>query len=1559
MTNHPEIRRCSKCLLSAWVPVALLFSLASTGLSQVPPFEWVRSAGGTSYDEAQNVAVDATGNLYVTGHFWGQATFGTTTLGSPGSTYYQMFLSKLDGAGDFLWTRGASISSGSPDINYHPVQSVATDPDGNVFVAGVFDSSMSIGSTNFNREYGEDVFVAEYSSDGTFRRAMKLGIDRFASQIAYVPIAISIGTDRRLHVVGSFSGTARFGSFTITSAGDLDIFHATFDTNWNVIWAQKAGGITYDTCAGVAVDSDGASVLVGNFNGPANFGGIPLSGHVYPPRFDNDDWPAGYVAKYSANGGVLWANQISTGYDVGSANAIAIDAQHNCFVAGMIVDSRVHRNVSNRRLFVGKYDGSGNQQWLRHIGEGNLNWKSGQGVAVDAAGNCYVNGFFSGSIGFGSTNLSSAGDFDIFIAKYDGQGNLLWAKRAGQVFDDTGAGIAVDVIGNVYAVGTFYDSANFDSTYLVGNGSYEAFVTKLPTTAPVPPLITIHPQSQEVSFGTTITLSVTAGGMLPLSYQWRKTDANLIGQTNATLALTNVTLNDSGNYNVVVSNPAGAITSAVATLTVVQIPAITTEPQSQTVAAGRTAHFQINAIGTPPLSFRWLFNRTEPLTATNSTLNISNVQLSYAGDYTAVVTNAYGEVTSAVARLTVTPPVAQVVVDATLVAWGRYDEGQINVPPWLTDAIAIGAGGSHNLAIRSDNSVVAWGGNLWGNSLQTTVPFGLRSKAIAAGENHSLAVRMDGTVTAWGINGYGQIDVPPDLTNATAVAGGRSHSLALRTDGRVTAWGQNDYGQTDVPAGLTNVAAIAAGGVHSLALGSDGRVVAWGNGQHGQTNVPSFLTNAVAISAGDLHSLALTEQGRVVAWGYNDWGQGVVPFGISNAIAVECGGYFNLVLKQDGTVTAWGYSDARQQTNVPPGLTNVVAVAAAWGHSLALVGHAWPWVLSQLKSRTVVAGTTATLAVRASGTLPLSHQWRLNGTNLPAATNETLFIPYVQISNDGEYSVIITNLYGMTVSSNTALMVRYSLNLQASNGSITRSPAQSTYLPESEVTLVANPAPGYAFFYWSGGATGTNNPLTVTMTSNKVIRANFFPISLSVSVQGQGTVSKSPNRPLYDVGEQVTLTATPNRWFDFIRWGDGPTANPRVVTIGTNNNYTAIFSPTTAVETLTFSNVSRIAPLGMPALFVDGEFVVAGAVSRVDAADVSMLTTFPNGSIFYTLDGSTPSFAASLYGGPFSLNHSATVRAVAYDASFLNSWEADPVQVIIEPTFAVNTLTTGGGTVGVLPTAVSYRSNALVTLSATPTQGWTFLKWLGDATGTSATTSVRVMNRDLCAQALFGTTLGTTIAGAGSVVVDPLAALYPYGTVVRLTALPQPGNYFGAWGNAVMSTNNPLLLSVTNANTTVSCAFGPLSAGQVTLTVLVNGRGRVTMNPRGNRFPNNQSVTLTATADAEQEFLGWTGDATGTTTNLTIALTQSKVITANFTQRPRLSLGPCLGGWRVEGFQLTLTGEMGGRYRIEQSSGLMNWNTLESFTNTYGIWQIMDTTATNEATRFYRAVEEP
>ena len=256
-------------------------------------------------------------------------------------------------------------------------------------------------------------------------------------------------------------------------------------------------------------------------------------------------------------------------------------------------------------------------------------------------------------------------------------------------------------------------------------------------------------------------------------------------------------------------------------------------------------------------------------------------------------------------------------------------------------AIAAAAGG-HNLALKSDGTVVAWGDN---SSGQATVPSGLSGVvAIAAGDDQSLALKSDGTVVAWGNNDYGQATVPSGLSGVVAIAAGYYHSLALKSDGTVVAWGDNDFGEATVPSGLSGVVAIAAGGYHSLALKSDGTVVAWGDNYYGEATVPSGLSGVVAIAAGFYHSLALKSDGTVMAWGNNDYGQATVPSGLSGVVAIAAGVYHSLALKSDGTVVAWGYNYYGEAT-VPSGLSGAVAIAAGYKYSLAIVAASAPNVL--------------------------------------------------------------------------------------------------------------------------------------------------------------------------------------------------------------------------------------------------------------------------------------------------------------------------------------------------------------------------------------------------------------------------------------------------------------------------------------------------------------------------------------------------------------------------------------------------------------------------------------
>jgi formylglycine-generating enzyme required for sulfatase activity len=140
------------------------------------------------------------------------------------------------------------------------------------------------------------------------------------------------------------------------------------------------------------------------------------------------------------------------------------------------------------------------------------------------------------------------------------------------------------------------------------------------------------------------------------------------------------------------------------------------------------------------------------------------------------------------------------------------------------DFVAIAAGFSHNLALKSDGSIVGWGHNEF---LKALPPDGNDFVAIAAGFSHSLALKSDGSIVGWGLDSRSQLDVP-ESNDFVAIAAGDSHSLALKSDGSIVGWGDNFRGLARPPDG-NDFIAIAAGKYHSLALRSDGSIVGWGD----------------------------------------------------------------------------------------------------------------------------------------------------------------------------------------------------------------------------------------------------------------------------------------------------------------------------------------------------------------------------------------------------------------------------------------------------------------------------------------------------------------------------------------------------------------------------------------------------------------------------------------------------------------------------------------------------------------------------------------------------------
>ncbi|MFN2636064.1 MAG: PKD domain-containing protein [Gemmatimonadaceae bacterium] len=248
----------------------------------------------------------------------------------------------------------------------------------------------------------------------------------------------------------------------------------------------------------------------------------------------------------------------------------------------------------------------------------------------------------------------------------------------------------------------------------------------------------------------------------------------------------------------------------------------------------------------------------------------------------------------------------------------------------------VSGGGIHTCALKTDGTVVCWGGTVEG---QAIVPAGLTSVAqVSAGNHHTCVLTTDRTVACWGYNYEGQATPPAGLTSVAQVSAGNVHTCALKTDGTVNCWGDNNFGELNIPAALTSVAQVSAGNIHTCALTTDGTVVCWGSNYDGQATVPPGLTSVAQVSAGYAHTCALKSDATVVCWGASGafaYGQATVPAGLMSVAQVSAGGLHTCALKTDGTVVCWGDNSLGQLT-VPSGLTSVEQLSAGYAHTCAL-----------------------------------------------------------------------------------------------------------------------------------------------------------------------------------------------------------------------------------------------------------------------------------------------------------------------------------------------------------------------------------------------------------------------------------------------------------------------------------------------------------------------------------------------------------------------------------------------------------------------------------------------
>ncbi len=586
-------------------------------------YEWAKSMGGSGADVGQGIAVDGSGNVYVTGYFAGVAYFGSGTgrdsLESAGGNS-DAFIAKYDAHGNYLWA--ISMGGSHNDEGY----AVAVDDSGNVYVTGFFretaDFDPGTGTAWLTSMGNSDIFVAKYDSSGNYLWA--IGMGAVQGDIGY---GLAVDGNGNVYVTGMFRRTVDFdpgsGIAMRSAAGGAsnrfpDIFVAKYDPSGNYLWAISMGGREEDIGFGLAVDDSGNVYVTGSFMSGITQDSVdfdPGPGIAILTSVGSADV---FVAKYDSSGDYLWAKSMG-GSNGERGLGIALDASYNVYVRGVFTGSAdfdpgagiatLNSVGGSADVFVAKYDPNGNYLWANSMGGPTDDfYYFGGAIAVDRSANVYVGGGFRGTADFdrvsGAATLTAAGGLnamDIFVAKYDPKGNYLWAKRMGGDGHDESFSIAIDGAGNAYVTGNFGPAADFDP------GTGTATLTPVEDGS--------LPYVLSDAFVVKLSCSDTTSSYFTISVP--------CGESH--------TLNDSmytatGIYTQVFPNVAGCDSTVTLDLTVLPLaePVITTD----SFTLGVTATY---------FTYQWLLNGELIAGSNGSTFTVTE-----NGNYQVVVTNEYG-----------------------------------------------------------------------------------------------------------------------------------------------------------------------------------------------------------------------------------------------------------------------------------------------------------------------------------------------------------------------------------------------------------------------------------------------------------------------------------------------------------------------------------------------------------------------------------------------------------------------------------------------------------------------------------------------------------------------------------------------------------------------------------------------------------------------------------------------------------------------------------------------------------------------------------------------------
>jgi uncharacterized delta-60 repeat protein len=347
-----------------------------------------------------------------------------------------------------------SFAAGYGSGNNTYGKSVCSDSNGNSYVTGAFfGSSITFGTNTLSNAGLTDMFVVKYNNAGNVQWAKSSGASSFDSGNS-----ICVDKSGNVYVTGQFGGTVSFGAYSLSTSGSLDMFVVKYDANGIIQWAKKAGGTNSDIANSVCIDTSGNIYVAGSFSSSSiTFGSYSLTN-------TNTSTNDAFIVKYDNSGNVLWAKKAGINFSEEGV-VVKTDNLNNVYWAGVFEGSSItfgsitltNSSGSGRNIFISKYDSIGNIQWARNFGYTTYSHNI-SGIAVDNGNNVYITGDYTGaSIAFDAFLLNNdyTGRSDVFFVKLDALGNVLWAKREGNIGDDIATGIAINENAYVYLTGYF------------------------------------------------------------------------------------------------------------------------------------------------------------------------------------------------------------------------------------------------------------------------------------------------------------------------------------------------------------------------------------------------------------------------------------------------------------------------------------------------------------------------------------------------------------------------------------------------------------------------------------------------------------------------------------------------------------------------------------------------------------------------------------------------------------------------------------------------------------------------------------------------------------------------------------------------------------------------------------------------------------------------------------------------------------------------------------------------------------------------------------------------